>query len=41
MAATGRPVTGPALDYALWHEGVLGADAHRMGEHHRTITMRY
>jgi hypothetical protein len=41
MAAAGRAVTGPELDYALWHEGVLGPDADRMGEHHRTITMRY
>jgi hypothetical protein len=41
MAHAGRPVTGPELDYALWYEGVLGPDAARMGEHHRTITMRY
>ena len=41
MARSGRTVTGPQLDYALWHAGVLGPDAGRMGEHHRTITMRY
>jgi len=41
MASAGRSVTGPELDYALWHAGVLGPDAGRMGEHHRTITMRY
>jgi hypothetical protein len=41
MTRAGRAVTGPQLDYALWHEGVLGPDADAMGEHHRTITMRY
>jgi hypothetical protein len=41
MAAAGRAVTGPQLDYALWYEGVLGPEADAMGEHHRTITMRY
>jgi hypothetical protein len=41
MRRAGRDVTGPELDYALWHAGVLGPDADRMGEHHRTITMRY
>ena len=41
MRDAGRPITGPELDYALWHAGVLGPDAARMGEHHRTITMRY
>jgi hypothetical protein len=41
IAAAGRSVTGPELDYALWYEGVLGPDADHMGEHHRTITMRY
>lgn len=41
MEREGRPITGPELDYALWHAGVLGPDADHMGEHHRTITMRY
>jgi hypothetical protein len=41
MARAGRAVTGPELDYALWYDGVLGPDADHMGEHHRTITMRY
>lgn len=37
----GTPVTGPRLDYYLWSEAVLGPDAHRMGEHHRTLTLDY
>jgi hypothetical protein len=37
----GRNVPIPSLDYALWHDAVLGPDAGRMGEHHRTITMAY
>lgn len=41
MAAHGRPITGPQLDYALWHAGVLGPDSATMGEHHRTLTLRY
>lgn len=41
LAAHGRVLTGPQLDYALWHEGVLGPDALAMGEHHRTLTLRY
>ena len=41
MTRAGRAITGPELDYALWYSGVLGPDADAMGEHHRTITMRY
>jgi hypothetical protein len=41
MAAHGSPITGPRLDFALWHSGVLGPDAGSMGEHHRTLTMKY
>jgi hypothetical protein len=37
----GNPVSTPALDYALWHDAVLGAEAAVMGEHHRTVTMAY
>jgi hypothetical protein len=36
-----NPATTPALDYYLWSSGVLGSDAHLMGEHHRTVTMAY
>ncbi len=41
LGARGNPVTGPALDYALWSRAVLGPDAGRMGEHHRTVTLAY
>jgi hypothetical protein len=41
LGAHGRPITGPQLDFALWHAGVLGPDATSMGEHHRTLTLRY
>lgn len=37
----GARVTGPRLDYFLWSESVLGPDAGRMGEHHRTLTLDY
>ena len=37
----GNPVETPALDYALWHDAVLGPEADAMGEHHRTLTMAY
>ncbi len=37
----GNRVPIPSLDYALWHDAVLGPDAGRMGEHHRTVTMAY
>ncbi|HUP16073.1 MAG TPA: queuosine salvage family protein [Acidimicrobiia bacterium] len=37
----GNSVPIPSLDYALWHDAVLGPDAGRMGEHHRTVTMAY
>jgi Potential Queuosine, Q, salvage protein family len=37
----GRQITGPQLDFALWHAGVLGPEASTMGEHHRTLTLRY
>jgi hypothetical protein len=37
----GNRVPIPSLDYALWHDAVLGPDADRMGEHHRTVTMAY
>ena len=37
----GVSVTGPRLDYFLWSEAVLGPDASRMGEHHRTVTLDY
>jgi Potential Queuosine, Q, salvage protein family len=37
----GNPVSTPALDYALWHDAVLGPEAALMGEHHRTVTMAY
>ncbi len=33
--------TGPALDYRLWSMAVFGPDADSLGEHHRTLTMRY
>jgi hypothetical protein len=41
MATHGRELTGPQLDFALWHLGVLGPEAGTMGEHHRTLTLRY
>jgi len=41
LRAEGVSVTGPRLDYFLWSEAVLGADASRMGEHHRTVTLDY
>jgi hypothetical protein len=34
-------VSTPALDYALWESAVLGPDADKMGEHHRTLTLAY
>ncbi|HEX5671906.1 MAG TPA: queuosine salvage family protein [Acidimicrobiia bacterium] len=37
----GNPVSTPALDYALWHDAVLGSEAALMGPHHRTVTMAY
>ncbi len=37
----GVDVSIPALDYALWESAVLGPDADRMGEHHRTLTLAY
>lgn len=37
----GSNVSTPALDYALWHDAVLGPDAGTMGAHHRTVTMAY
>ena len=37
----GTSVSGPRLDYFLWSEAVLGPDAPRMGEHHRTLTLDY
>ena len=37
----GASVDGPGLDYFLWSQAVLGSDAHRMGEHHRTVTLDY
>jgi hypothetical protein len=37
----GNAVQTPALDYHLWHAGVLGPDAPGMGEHHRTLTLAY
>ena len=41
LAKRGNSVSAPALDYRLWFEAVLGPDAARFGEHHRTITLRY
>lgn len=41
LKRTGNPVSTPALDYALWHDAVLGPEAVLMGEHHRTVTMAY
>ncbi len=41
LGRRGNPVTGPRLDYRLWWEAVLGPNAARMGEHHRTVTLRY
>jgi hypothetical protein len=41
LNAIGNPVSTPALDYALWHDAVLGPEAALMGEHHRTVTMAY
>ena len=41
LVARGNPVTAPALDYALWSRAVLGPEAGRMGEHHRTVTLAY
>lgn len=41
LAERGNAVTAPALDYRLWSEAVLGADARSFGEHHRTVTLRY
>jgi hypothetical protein len=37
----GNPVTSPQLDYHLWWSAVLGPEATRMGEHHRTLTLAY
>lgn len=37
----GNPVDAPGLDYHLWSQAVLGPDADLLGEHHRTITMKY
>ncbi len=37
----GNSVPIPSLDYALWHDAVLGPEAGNMGEHHRTLTMAY
>ena len=37
----GKNVPIPSLDYALWHDAVLGPEAGKMGEHHRTLTMAY
>ena len=37
----GNSVPIPSLDYALWHDAVLGPEAGKMGEHHRTLTMAY
>ena len=41
LSRTGVSITGPRLDYFLWSEAVLGPDASRMGEHHRTVTLDY
>lgn len=41
LRAEGVSVTGPRLDYFLWSEAVLGEEAARMGEHHRTVTLDY
>lgn len=41
LASVGKPVAMPTLDYWLWHAAVLGPEAQRMGEHHRTVTMAY
>ena len=41
LRSEGVSVTGPRLDYFLWSEAVLGPDAARMGEHHRTVTLDY
>ncbi len=41
LAGLGKPTLMPSLDYRLWHAAVLGSDADRMGEHHRTVTMFY
>lgn len=37
----GVPADGPRLDYFLWSEAVLGANAGAMGHHHRTVTLDY
>jgi hypothetical protein len=37
----GNSVPIPSLDYALWHDAVLGPNAGSMGEHHRTVTLAY
>jgi hypothetical protein len=41
LSKRGNPVAAPALDYRLWSEAVLGPRAASLGEHHRTITLRY
>lgn len=41
LQARGVDVSTPALDYALWESAVLGSDANKMGEHHRTLTLAY
>lgn len=41
LNAGGNPVTAPQLDYRLWWSAVLGPEAERMGEHHRTVTLAY
>ena len=41
LNSRGNPVTAPQLDYHLWWSAVLGPEAERMGEHHRTVTLAY
>ncbi|MFO7548435.1 MAG: queuosine salvage family protein [Acidimicrobiia bacterium] len=41
LAARGRHLSTPRLDYALWSDAVLGPEAGAMGEHHRTPGLAY
>ena len=41
LCARGNQVTTPNLDYHLWHGATLSPHATGLGEHHRTVTLRY
>lgn len=41
LNARGNPVIAAELDYRLWHSGVLGEVAPKLGEHHRVVRLEY